>query len=684
VSDRLFKLLPAHLRARDAAGGDVLRALLGVLSGELDRVQADLDRTYDNWFIETCDEWVVPYIGDLLGVGPQYVFDLRAASLRPLVADTLGFRRRKGTAAMLEGLGQAVTGWRTRAVEYFQLLAATENLNHQRGLPRTPDLRDTDGLELLGGPFERAGRTVEVRRIASRRGRYDIPYVALFCWRLLSLAEDADEYPGDAPGVRQAVAVPDAAAGPPGRFRMSQLGVDLPLWNPTRTLAEGARVAESDVPGPLRQRAIYDELQAARDALSAGTAPIYRYLAFDMPAFRIFPVGEDEVPAKQIQICDLDDWTAALPPAQTVPLPGGGSLTTRVAVDPRSGRFAFVSGAVPAAVRVSYHHGFAAESGGGCYDRLHTFSDATGLTPYIVAATDPTLPADPAFAAAVAKWVADGSPPALFDFADSATYAAADLSLPAGVRAELRARDHQRPVLRLGACWQLALAPEAKLALNGFILDGAASVTTTGAAGDPLDHDVGLAHCTLVPGAAPSLTSAAAAAGRLTVSLDHCIAGGLDLGGGAAGFEGNLVAADCILGAVVARDATLSRVTAFGTVQATTVPLAEDSIFTAAVTVERTQTGCVRTSFVPPGSTVPRQYRCVAAPAPPFTSTRYGVAGYAQLGDAVDDAIRTGAADGSEMGAFAELHQPQRETNLMTGLDEYLRFGLEAGIFFVT
>jgi hypothetical protein len=33
---------------------------------------------------------------------------------------------------------------------------------------------------------------------------------------------------------------------------------------------------------------------------------------------------------------------------------------------------------------------------------------------------------------------------------------------------------------------------------------------------------------------------------------------------------------------------------------------------------------------------------------------------------------------------FCSLKQPQREGNLRIALDEYLRFGLEAGIFFVT
>jgi hypothetical protein len=46
--------------------------------------------------------------------------------------------------------------------------------------------------------------------------------------------------------------------------------------------------------------------------------------------------------------------------------------------------------------------------------------------------------------------------------------------------------------------------------------------------------------------------------------------------------------------------------------------------------------------------------------------------------------IREGADDEAEMGAFHELFEPQRETNLRVRLDEYLRFGLEAGIFYVT
>jgi len=129
---------------------------------------------------------------------------------------------------------------------------------------------------------------------------------------------------------------------------------------------------------------------------------------------------------------------------------------------------------------------------------------------------------------------------------------------------------------------------------------------------------------------------------------------------------------------------------------------AGNSIFNAPVFVERRQTGCVRFCYVAPGSRTPRRYRSqpdlalqsvtdfsaqaaiLARLIPLFTSVAYGQPGYAQLSLACAVEIRTGAEDGSEMGAFDFLKQPQRVDNLRASLDEFLRFGMDAGIFFVT
>jgi len=107
----------------------------------------------------------------------------------------------------------------------------------------------------------------------------------------------------------------------------------------------------------------------------------------------------------------------------------------------------------------------------------------------------------------------------------------------------------------------------------------------------------------------------------------------------------------------------------------------------APVWAERRQVGCIRFSFVPPGSRTPRRFQCAGgdpAHRPFHTSLRYGDPGYMQLRRSTHRAIRTGASDESELGAGHELYQPQRETNLRIRLDEYLRYGLEAGFFYAT
>src|SRR6266568_6423207 len=65
--DRLYNLLPSVYRQRDAEQQWQLLALLRVIAEQVNIVEADIAQLYENWFIETCQEWVVPYIGDLIG-----------------------------------------------------------------------------------------------------------------------------------------------------------------------------------------------------------------------------------------------------------------------------------------------------------------------------------------------------------------------------------------------------------------------------------------------------------------------------------------------------------------------------------------------------------------------------------------------------------------------------------------
>lgn len=165
---------------------------------------------------------------------------------------------------------------------------------------------------------------------------------------------------------------------------------------------------------------------------------------------------------------------------------------------------------------------------------------------------------------------------------------------------------------------------------------------------------------------------------------------------------------------------SLVRTTVFGEVHVQELTLASEVIFTGRVSSKRRQHGCVRFSFVPEGSETPRRYRCqpdfeiaqeteaaerAAAAAgttlsstdrdairddvrswllPAFTDIHYGLPGYGQLLVSCPQQIQTGAEDGSEMGAFCFLKQAQRIVSLRVRLQEYLPFGLEPGLIFVT
>ena len=181
--------LPA---ARRATQGEPLRALLEVIAEQAAVVEEDIDQLYDDLFIETCAEWVVPYIGDLIGVRGRCDAGRRAApaAAAPRSPTRSRYRRRKGTAAVLEQLARDVTGWPARGGRV--LPAAGDDAVHEppaaRQPPRPPDLRRWRRARThRQRRSTRLAHTAEVRRIASGRGRYNIPNVGLFLFRLQAL-----------------------------------------------------------------------------------------------------------------------------------------------------------------------------------------------------------------------------------------------------------------------------------------------------------------------------------------------------------------------------------------------------------------------------------------------------------------------------------------------------------------
>ena len=105
-ADKLYALLPSIYRIRDQEEGEPLKAYLAVLAEQVEVLQEDLSQLYDDQFIETCAEWVVPYLGDLIGYRRLQGATSPDGSSRAEVANTIAYRRRKGTLSIVEQLAR--------------------------------------------------------------------------------------------------------------------------------------------------------------------------------------------------------------------------------------------------------------------------------------------------------------------------------------------------------------------------------------------------------------------------------------------------------------------------------------------------------------------------------------------------------------------------------------------------
>jgi hypothetical protein len=723
--DRLYKLLPVVYQARDAERGYPLRGLMQVISEQVNIVEADIAQLYENWFIETCQDWVVPYIGALVGYTPLVDPPGRAdpATSRGLsrerlliprreVASTIHYRRRKGTLSLLEDLAMAVAGWPAHAVEFYRLLGVTQNINYlhlDRG--GTADIRDGDALENSGGPFDELAHSVDVRRINSHRhrGRLNIPEVGLFVWRLKAYS------------VTQTPAYCFEEISP-NCYLFSVLGNDAPIYtNPLRVPASlGSSASELSYPGPIRLRSL-ESIETSETAETTTSGVPFYY--GDGKSFQIWVgVTRQLIGPEQIVPADLTDWTYR-------PLPN------TVAVDPRLGRIVFPPGqSRKQNVWVSYYYGFSADIGGGEYDC--TRSEPAGATIYLVGEQETFTRINDA----LAQWSKDQPRNAVVEITESGVYVEQiNIALKAQHNLQIRAAKGKRPVIRL-LDWQTSQPDD--LTVTGeagtwFTLDG---LLITGR-GVQFNGDLAgatIRHCTLVPGwglhcdcqpKLPSEPSLELTNAPDCLTIEHSIIGAIQVNRDEVKEDPGLIRiSDSILDATslerVALGApeslcayatlTIVRSTVFGQIQAHAIALAENTIFMGSVLACRRQQGCIRFCYVPPGSRTPRRYECQpdlvdqAVEAlfqkgdltaternallqserfrvePEFNSTRYGTPTYCQLAETCAREIKRGSDDESEMGAFHDLYQPQRAANLKARLDEYSPAGMDAGIIYAS
>lgn len=816
-AQRLWALLPEVYRTDDTDTSGTpgpLQELLNRLGAQTAVVRRSLDRLWADQSIETCDDWVIPYIGDLLGTNLINGLDARGQRLD--VAKTIYYRRRKGTLAVLEELAHDVTGWPAQLVESFRRLARTRHgldpmvgaaafpnfdssqvaaLLRTEGLigalTGTPagglaDLRNAHGAALAGSAFDEAFHSVDVRAGRGALGHFGIPKLLVFLWRLTSFAITSG--------------TPVAVAGCAGQFVFDPTGREIPLFLPQPATPDDyadnwTAANEWQLPGPITA-SLEDALATA--GLPAPPIP-FGYAVSGADLAKVWP----ELGRFQVSVSS--------PPGPTAPL------------------------------RVDYHYGFSASAGtlyvgAGPYDRL-VFADPPKQVGPVATISGAGL--GPALAAM--------APSSTLVINDSVTHTDAlpGVGTDAGpiTAAVVQAANERRPVLRpmpdsppadSPPAWVFTGAAGAELTLDGLLVSGC-DIVLRGAF-----DTVRITACTLDPGtlhrgsapAPPAATPLGSAVdGQLLrpttiwiegpgaigqLRIDHSIVGPIRTRYGGAvetltitdsivqaipatigpqyssadiydpallarshqatdplsqALLGALPAAaraalnsysapapvpqvvvdglnDLVTGpslwdaarfaevpldpdllasvaqtssppnaatlrmnrglldaafpvalglaAIAVSDATvnLSRATVLGALAVHRL-CASDSIIAGFPDVDDTQNGCVRFSAYVGGGRLPRQYESAAIGlhAALFTCTDYGDPGYAQLLEAVDQAITggtpgatisAGADNGSEMGAFCSCLAPIKEQGLLTKYTEYMPLGLTPVIIHVT
>lgn len=710
--DQLYALLPAIYRTRDAENGLPLSALASVIARQAAILEENIQQLYDDEAIETCAAWVIPYIGDLVGCNPIYEIGGVATGRRPEVANTIGYRRRKGTLLCLEQVATDVSGMHAAAVECFKRLITTESMRHVRSCHETwVNLRRGGELARRNSAFDKLNYTVDVRRIAPRvravadpdptpldinlhgGGKFNIPNVAVYLWRWKSFPlTKAPAFQLDS-----------------HRYLFSSLGKEIQLFNALLPRESFSRLTgRLDVPQPISRRELFRNVND---------------FCGPQNSFALFADGV-LIDSSKICVRDLSDgpgcaWSC--------------TASGHVAVDPDLGRIQFAPDyPPPQQLQVSYCFGFPAEIGGGPYDRSANLPTPILADPNYVAVVGTTVAT---LEDAIKGW--NALPPGSHGLIILPGFASFDIDLTGAAAIQLPAQSQlwilsaqippggQRAFTFDEACVTLRgdievqgqgalsgvnVPPPGQIFISGVWINGSLSILNSAS-------NVQLMDCTLVP--ATALTSC----GRPSSGRPSIIASGTEV---------TLGLMRCITGPISAYVAGTTRIcssivdsgsrcsvayaapdlasegaslhiedsTVIGKVRVELMEMASNTIFLsrlarndpwqAALWCSRKQAGCIRFCFLPAPAITPRQFRCLPPDPtqedlflPKFVTLEYGRPSYCMLSGDTPMAVWTGADDGSQMGVYHFLQETEAFRNVQVRAPEYVPFGMEAGVFLI-
>jgi hypothetical protein len=730
-AEKLWETIPSIYRHEDGLAEEpgVLRAIVQVIARQAAILRRSQDSLWDDQFIELCNEWAVPYIGDL--VATRLLSEKNKRGRRIDVAKTIYYRRRKGTPRILEELISDISEWEGKMVEQFQKLARSRH-----GLDAKPqtlagkytgtlpggwaDLRNQRASELTDGPFEEFFHSPDVRQHRGLHGRYAIPKLAFYLYRLKAY---------------EAINITPFSLGDGLRFSFDPSGRDIPLfsksssspdWNEWRSSTEPELAAS--IPCRLLGHATYfiteaiiQQLIALPAALSLPAANELRKIAglvFKNESSLMYMIesfaNKAEIkgspillPLLSLSLMSDCGKSVLLPDEKTVlsnPLdknsivvgfeapantvfttekiasanldPWPTAINKELAIDAEKGRLMFLNSPTEQSIYIAYHYGFSGTVGAGSYERncvINSVPDTikSGGGEILNSELNNT---------------------GITQIDDSKTYGPVANKLLI-VNMVLQAANKQRPYLCNETNWILSSGSN----LNSNItLDG----LWIGAKGNtPVevilrgDYEcVVIRNCSFDTGGSTNIKGEMLHPVKLVIEgrvenlcIESSIMGLILIRTN--GYVEELYVSDSIVQSV---DATVNaieiktgrthidRSTIFGQVDVHRLD-ASEALFSGLVNVTDTQNGCFRFSAAKAISRLPHPFESFLFKEDTnhwYTSRRFGDPGYAQLSDTVPTNIMRGAENGSEMGAFSNRLNPIKFDGLKAKIDEYMPFGL--------
>ncbi len=171
VAQLLYQALPSMYRAHDEApeGRGELKQLLEILAVPLAAVRQSIEELHADLFIDTANDWVLPYLAEM--VGTVLIFEDADRNRRD-VRETVGWRRRKGTPPMLQELASLLAEQTVVTHEGWKLVQMTQDLDLVRPSRVLPELTDPRIAEKASGPLTDTAHLVDVRAIGKRTGKF--------------------------------------------------------------------------------------------------------------------------------------------------------------------------------------------------------------------------------------------------------------------------------------------------------------------------------------------------------------------------------------------------------------------------------------------------------------------------------------------------------------------------------